>query len=112
MNSFFASVEQQCQPALRNRPVAVTPVAAESTCCIAASYEAKRFGVKCGTPVRQARQMCPGIRIVPARAELYIRIHDQIKAAVETCQPIEDVLSIHEMADRMSPQFREPEAAR
>ena len=40
MNSYFASVEQQLRPELRSLPVAVAPVMAESTCCIAASYEA------------------------------------------------------------------------
>ena len=106
MNSFFASVEQQYQPKLRGRPVAVSPVAAETTCCIAASHEAKRFGVKCGTPVYQARRMCPGIRIVPARAELYIRVHDRIKAAVEACLPVEKVFSIDEFACRLSVELR------
>src|SRR5271169_4718176 len=111
MNSFFASAEQQLQKGLRNRPVAVSPVAAETTCCIAASYEAKRFAVTCGTPVYQARQMCPGIRIVPARPELYIRIHDNIKIAVETCAPVERVLSIDEFACRLSSDRRDAEAA-
>jgi DNA polymerase-4 len=111
MNSFFASAEQQLQPRLRNRPVAVSPVAAETTCCIAASYEAKRYGIKCGTPVHQARRMCPGIRIVPARPELYIRIHDRIKAAVETCLPVEKVFSIDEFSCRLSSDQRDPAAA-
>jgi DNA polymerase-4 len=111
MNSFFASAEQQLRPELRNRPVAVAPVAAETTCCIAASYEAKHHGVKCGTPVHQARKMCPGIRIVPARPELYIKLHDQIKAAVETVLPVERPLSIDEFACRLSSDRRQPDAA-
>ncbi len=45
MNSFFASVEQQLNPALRGRPVAITAVDSESGACVAASYEAKAFGV-------------------------------------------------------------------
>jgi len=49
------------------KPVAVVPVVAETTCCIAASYEAKAFGVKTGTGVAEARQLCPGIRFVEAR---------------------------------------------
>ncbi len=61
MNAYFASVEQQERPELRGRPVAVAPVQAETTCCIAASYEAKRFGVKTGTMVREARRLCPGL---------------------------------------------------
>ena len=49
MNSFFASVEQQDKPWLRGKPVAVVPVLANTTSCIAASYEAKAFGIKIGT---------------------------------------------------------------
>ena len=63
-NSYFASVEQQINPRLRGRPVGVVPVMAESTSCIAASYEAKAFGVRTGTRVSEARQMCPEIVFV------------------------------------------------
>ncbi|MEO6154179.1 MAG: hypothetical protein ABIP16_00430, partial [Thermomonas sp.] len=51
-DSFFASVEQHDAPHLRGRPVAVIPVASDTTCCIAASKEAKLQGVKTGTGVR------------------------------------------------------------
>ena len=51
MNAYFASVEQQLRPELRGRPVAVARVVAETTCCIAASYEAKRCGIRTGTQV-------------------------------------------------------------
>ena len=66
-NSYFASVEQQLRPELRARPVAVAPVTTNSGCCIAASYEAKKFGVKTGIRVGEARQLCPQIEIVDAR---------------------------------------------
>ena len=66
-NSYFASVEQQERPQLRDKPIGVLPVMAETTCCIAASYEAKAFGVKTGTPVREARKRCPNIIFVEAR---------------------------------------------
>ena len=57
-DSFFASVEQQFIPKLRGRPVGIVPsLGVETTCCIAASYEAKAFGVKTGTAVREARVM-------------------------------------------------------
>lgn len=56
-NSYFASVEQQLDPALRGRPVGVVPVMADSSCCIAASVEAKTFGVKTGTRVADAKRL-------------------------------------------------------
>jgi len=97
-NSFFASVEQQEQPALRNRPVAVVPVMTDSTCCIAASYEAKRFGIKTGTNVGEARKRCPGLVVVEARPKLYIEYHHRLIAAVDSCLPVTQVLSIDEMS--------------
>ena len=69
MNAYFAAVEQQDKPALRGRPVAVIPTEAETTSCIAASYEAKKFGVRTGTPVWEARRLCPGIICVVARPQ-------------------------------------------
>ena len=98
LNSFFASCEQENRPELRNRPVAVVPLEAETTCCIAASYEAKVFGVKTGTLVGEARRMCPGIVFVEARHDLYVEFHHRIVAAVESCLPVTAVLSIDEMA--------------
>ncbi len=96
-DSYFASVEQHLDPSLRGRPVAVAPVMAESSCCIAASYEAKAFGVKTGTPVREARILCPEIVIVESKPSEYIRHHHRIVEAVEDCIHVEAVLSIDEM---------------
>lgn len=96
-NSYFASVEQQLRPGLRGRPVGVLPVLAETTCCIAASYEAKAFGVKTGTPVYEARKLCPDIVLVAARPPLYVEMHHRLVAAVESCTPVGRVLSIDEM---------------
>jgi DNA polymerase-4 len=98
LNSYFASVEQELRPELRNRPVAVVPVMADTTCCIAASYEAKAYQVKTGTQVGEAKRMCPGIELVEARHELYVDYHKKIVEAVETCVPVASVMSIDEMA--------------
>src|SRR5947209_1906793 len=111
MNAYFASVEQQERPELRGKPVAVVPVQAETTACIAASYEAKRFGVRTGVRVSDARRLCPGIRLVAARPELYIATHHCIIAAVETCLPVTAVLSVDEMVCRLRGPDRHPEAA-
>lgn len=101
LNSYFASVEQELEPSLRNRPVAVVPVVADTTCCIAASYEAKAFGVKTGTQVGEAKRMCPGIALVEARHELYVEYHNRIVEAVERMVPVTSVMSIDEMACRL-----------
>ena len=101
LNSYFASCEQQDRPELRGRPVAVVPMMADTTCCIAASYEAKAFGVKTGTIVGDAKRMCPGLELVEARHELYVDYHHRIVEAVESCLPVTAVLSIDEMACRL-----------
>lgn len=106
-NAYFASVEQQECPELRGRPVGVAPVMAESSCCIAASYEAKRFGIKTGTGVREARKLCPDIVIVEARPALYIHYHHRAVAAVDTIAPVRQVLSIDEMECELTGRWRD-----
>jgi DNA polymerase IV len=107
-DGFFASVEQQLDPALRGRPVGVAPVMAETSCCIATSYEAKAFGVKTGTSIREARIICPGIAIVEAKPAEYIKVHHQVIAAVEDCIHVEAVLSIDEMWAWLPLNLRDP----
>lgn len=101
LNSYFASVEQQVRPELRGRPVGVVPMMADTTVCIAASYEAKAFGVRTGTVVADARRICPGIVFVEGRHEIYTEFHHRIVDAVESCVPVTAVLSIDEMACRL-----------
>ncbi len=97
-NSYFASVEQHETPALRGRPVAVVPVEAETTCCIAASYEAKAFGVGTGTMVREARRLCPDLVVCLARPERYVRWHHRLMQAIDRAIPLGHVGSIDEVA--------------
>jgi DNA polymerase-4 len=101
LNSYFASIEQELRPELRGKPVAVVPVMTDRTCCIAASYEAKAFGVKTGTMVSEARRLCPEIRLIEARHKLYVEYHHAIVQAVESCLPVAVVMSIDEMACRL-----------
>ncbi len=111
MNAFFASVEQQLRPELRGKPVAVVPMLAETTCCIAASYEAKRYGIKTGTLVQDARLLCPRLELVEARPREYIRVHHQILQAVDSVLPVEAVLSIDELVCKLMGREKEPENA-
>lgn len=108
-NSYFASVEQQLVPELRGKPVGVLAVMAETTCCIAASYEAKAFGIKTGTGVRDARKLCADIVFVQARPPIYVEYHHQLIELVERCTHVEKVLSIDEMVCMLtgSQQVRE-----
>jgi DNA polymerase-4 len=101
LNSYFASVEQDARPELRGCPVAVVPMMADTTVCIAASYEAKASGVRTGTVVGEAKRMCPGLVLIEARHELYVDYHHRIVEAVESCLPVTAVLSIDEMACRL-----------
>ncbi len=101
LNSYFASVEQDVRPELRGWPVGIVPMMADTTCCIAASYEAKAFGVKTGTLVGDAKKMCPELVLVEARHEIYVDYHRRIVEAVESCVPVTAVLSIDEMACRL-----------
>ena len=110
-NSYFASVEQQTQPELRGRPVAVVPVETDSTCAIAASYEAKAFGVSTGTPIWKARQLCPDLICVLARHDLYVDFHHRAIAEIERHIPIAAVCSIDEMAARLLSNEAQPAVA-
>jgi len=110
-DSFFASCEQQRQPQLRGRPVGVIPVATEHTCCIAASYEAKAFGVKTGTPIRDARRMCPGIAFVLAEHRIYIEFQQRALEAIDLCAPVWAVHSIDELSIKLCPRTRQADEA-
>jgi DNA polymerase-4 len=101
LNAFFASCEQQEAPALRGKPVIVVQTLTDSAVAIAASYAAKAFGIKTGTLVRDARRLCPGVIPVEANHRLYTDYHERILAAVDTCLPVEKVMSIDEMACRL-----------
>ena len=102
MNSYFASVEQQVQPRLRGKPTAVVTVDADSTVCIAASYEAKAFGVSTGTALGEARKKCPDLNVVVARHEIYVDYHKKIQQAVEqNCLHVSKIISIDEMECRL-----------
>lgn len=110
-NSFFASVEQQDEPRLRHRPVGVVPVLSPTTCCIAASAEAKDHGVTTGTPVWEAVNSCPGIMLVEARPSRYVEIHHQLMDAIQDCIPHGKPASIDEVPCRLIGRERQRDNA-
>ncbi|WP_375398050.1 type VI secretion protein ImpB [uncultured Sphingomonas sp.] len=101
LNSYFASVEQQLDPALRGKPIIVAPVGSDTTVAIAASVEAKRYGISTGTPVWEAKRLCRDVIVTPARHERYVEIHDAVIAEIWRHVPVTHVCSIDEVACRL-----------
>src|ERR1700678_259910 len=73
LDAFYASVEQLLDPSLRGKPVAVG-----TGVVLAASYEAKAFGVAAGMPGWRAKRLCPGLRFVGGHFREYQRLGDQV----------------------------------
>jgi DNA polymerase-4 len=111
MNSYFAAVEQHLRPELRGRAIGIVPVESDHTCIIAASVEAKRFGIKTGTRVGDARRMCPEILLVRARPKIYVQTHHAILRSVDQCAPVHKVYSIDEWTIQLVGTERKPENA-
>lgn len=95
MDAFFASVEQRDDPALRGRPVAVGHAAARGVVA-AASYEARRFGVRSAMPSTTARRKCPDLVFVPPRFEVYRTVSAQIHAIFSDYTALIEPLSLDE----------------
>ena len=95
MNAFFAAVEQQSNPRLRGRPVAVTG-SEQRTVILTASYEARRYGVRTGMMLHEARARCPQLILVPAHNRLYADIAARITALLHDYTPLVEVFSIDE----------------
>ena len=110
-DGFFASVEQQARPALRGKPIGIVPFeGVATTCVIAASREAKKFGVKNVMNVGEAKRICPDLILVPQTPDLYRRAHNTLLAEIGAVIPINAVKSIDELTCRLdSNQRRNPE---
>ncbi|QQG37183.1 MAG: impB/mucB/samB family protein [Micavibrio aeruginosavorus] len=111
LNSYFASVEQQINPALRGKPVVVVPMMTDYTCAIAASYEAKAYGIKTGTGIAEAKKLCPRLHCVLARHDQYVRYHHRIVDEFVRHTPLNKVWSIDEMSSRLPTGKRTLQAA-
>src|SRR3954462_771317 len=91
LDSFFASVEQRDAPRLRGRPVIVG-----GGVVLAASYEAKAFGVRTAMGGSTARRLCPGLVVVPARFKAYTEASRAMFDVFEDTSPVVEGLSIDE----------------
>ena len=95
MDAFYASVEQRDDPALKGRPVAVGYPAKRGVVA-AASYEARRFGVRSAMPSTTAMRKCPELVFVPPRFEVYRAVSQQIRAIFTYYTPMVEPLSLDE----------------
>ncbi|WAC91726.1 DNA polymerase IV [Mycobacterium sp. Aquia_213] len=91
LDSFYASVEQRDDPTLRGRPVIVG-----GGVVLAASYEAKAYGVRTAMGGRQARRLCPDAVVVPPRMSAYSRASDAVFDVFRDVTPIVEPLSVDE----------------
>ncbi|TAM67915.1 DNA polymerase IV [Mycobacterium sp.] len=91
LDSFYASVEQRDDPTLRGRPVIVG-----GGVVLAASYEAKAYGVRTAMGGAQARRLCPAAVVVPPRMSAYSRASDAVFEVFRDCTPIVEALSVDE----------------
>jgi len=95
MDAFFASVEQLDNPELRGKPVAVGG-SGERHVVAAASYEARKFGVRSAMPSVTARKLCPGLIFVRHRFERYHEISDKVLEIFKEYTDLVEPLSIDE----------------
>jgi DNA polymerase-4 len=91
LDAFYASVEQLLDPSLRNRPIAVG-----GSVVLAASYEARRYGVRGGMPGWRARQLCGDLLFVGGHFDRYQRFGDEVVSVFEDFTPRVERVSIDE----------------
>jgi DNA polymerase IV len=91
LDAFYASVEQYLEPSLRGRPVLVG-----GGVVLAASYEARAFGVKAPMPVRDALKVCPGAVVVDGHFDQYLDFSERVMAILDDASPCIEQISIDE----------------
>src|ERR1700730_1297529 len=91
LDAFYASVEQLLDPSLRGRPIAVG-----GGVVLAASYEARAYGVRSGMAGWRARQLCPGLSFVGGHFREYQRLGDAVISVFDDFTPVVERVSIDE----------------
>lgn len=84
LNSCFATIEQQANPHLRGRPIAVAAYASSNGCILAPSIEAKRYGVKTGMRVKEGKVICPALLVLPPDPWKYRNVHLLLRSLLKT----------------------------
>ena len=79
LNSCFATIEQQANPLLRGKPIAVAAYDTLYSCIIAPSVEAKKLGIKVGMRVKEGKSLCPDLLILPPDPWKYRAVHQKLK---------------------------------
>ncbi|HVJ14837.1 MAG TPA: DNA polymerase IV [Polyangiaceae bacterium] len=95
MDAFYASIEQRDHPELRGKPVIVGATSPRGVVA-AASYEARKFGVRSAMPGFEARRLCPNGIFLPSNMARYVEVSDQVHAVFETFTPLIEPLALDE----------------
>ena len=95
MDAFYASVEQRDNPELRGKPMAVGHAARRGVVA-AASYEARKFGVRSAMPSITAQRQCPDLIFAPPRFDVYRAVSLQIRGIFADYTPLIEPLSLDE----------------
>ncbi len=83
LNSCFATIEQQANPLLRGKPIAVAAYTTPSGCIVAPSIEAKRYGIKVGMRVREGKALYPSLIVLPPDPWKYRNVHLGLRKILE-----------------------------
>jgi DNA polymerase-4 len=96
MNAFFASVEQEANPHLKGKPVLVCGNPEGRTVVATSSYEARRYGVKTGMTIPQAKKLCPHAILVQCDPDKYVDVSTRLLSIYRSFTPLVEAFSVDE----------------